>query len=192
MTIPSPSKSRVLIVDDEATIRQFMIEVLSRFDFSPVPASDAAEALQILDRETIDLVLLDLHMPGPADGEDLLYLLRDRGDDIPIIIVSGWVDDDATREQPDCVHAVLKKPVAVETLLSTIRRVLEAACGRRVSDFRPVAAPAAVAHSRPAPTTFPPPRHAQLPGQSVAACHCEAVPARGHGPPCHLPAPLTS
>ncbi|MBT5056140.1 MAG: response regulator [Gemmatimonadetes bacterium] len=127
MTIPSPSKSRVLIVDDEATIRQFMIEVLSRFDFSPVPASDAAEALQILDRETIDLVLLDLHMPGPADGEDLLYLLRDRGDDIPIIIVSGWVDDDATREQPDCVHAVLKKPVAVETLLSTIRRVLEEA-----------------------------------------------------------------
>ncbi|SVD58610.1 uncharacterized protein METZ01_LOCUS411464, partial [marine metagenome] len=35
-------------------------------------------------------------MPGQADGKDLLYLLRDRGDDIPIIIVSGWVDDDAT------------------------------------------------------------------------------------------------
>ncbi|MEE3263595.1 MAG: hypothetical protein VX290_12200, partial [Candidatus Latescibacterota bacterium] len=47
-------------------------------------------------------------MPGQADGKDLLYLLRDRGDDIPIVIVSGWVDDDATREQPDCVHAVLK------------------------------------------------------------------------------------
>ena len=75
----------------------------------------------------IDLVLLDLHMPGQADGKDLLYLLRDRGDDIPIVIVSGWVDDDATREQPDCVHAVLKKPVAVETLLSTVRQVLEQA-----------------------------------------------------------------
>ena len=48
-------------------------------------------------------------MPGQADGKDLLYLLRDRGDDIPNVIVSGWVDDDATREQPDCVHAVLKK-----------------------------------------------------------------------------------
>ncbi len=127
MTIPPTGSARVLIVDDEATIRQFMIEVLSRFDFTPVPASDAAEALQILDRDSIDLVLLDLHMPGPADGEDLLYLLRDRGDDIPIIIVSGWVDDDATREQPDCVHAVLKKPVAVETLLTTVRRVLEQA-----------------------------------------------------------------
>jgi DNA-binding NtrC family response regulator len=127
MTIQNAATSRVLIVEDEAPIRQFMIEVLSRFGFTPVPASDAAEALQILDRDTIDLVLLDLHMPGPADGEDLLYLLRDRGDNIPIIIVSGWVDDDATREQPDCVNAVLKKPVAVETLLSTIRRVLEQA-----------------------------------------------------------------
>lgn len=66
-------------------------------------------------------------MPGQADGKDLLYLLRDRGDDIPIVIVSGWVDDDATREQPDCVHTVLKKPVAVETLLSTVRQVLEQA-----------------------------------------------------------------
>lgn len=66
MTIQNAATSRVLIVEDEAPIRQFMIEVLSRFGFTPVPASDAAEALQILDRDTIDLVLLDLHMPGPA------------------------------------------------------------------------------------------------------------------------------
>ena len=66
-------------------------------------------------------------MPGQAYDKDLLYLLRDRGGDIPIVIVSGWVDDDATREQRDCVHAVPKKPVAAETLLSTVRQVLEQA-----------------------------------------------------------------
>jgi len=66
-------------------------------------------------------------MPGQADDKDLLCLLRDHGDDIPIVIVSGWVDDDATREQRDCVHAVPKKPVAAETLLSTVRQVLEQA-----------------------------------------------------------------
>ena len=49
MTTTTETSARVLIVDDEATIRQFMIEVLSRFDFTPIPASDAAEALQILD-----------------------------------------------------------------------------------------------------------------------------------------------
>ncbi|MBT3345479.1 MAG: response regulator [Gemmatimonadetes bacterium] len=119
--------SRILIVDDEVTIRQFMTEVLTRYGHHPVSAPDAAQALQILDRDSIDLLLLDLHMPGTADGEDLLYLLRDRGDDIPIIIVSGWVDDDATREQPGCVHAVLKKPVSVELLINTVNQVLDQA-----------------------------------------------------------------
>ena len=50
--------------------------------------------------------LLDLHMLGPADGEDFLFLLRDRGDELPIIIVSGWVDKATTSNQPDCVDAV--------------------------------------------------------------------------------------
>ena len=127
MTRAPDTGQRILTVDDEATIRQFMGEVLTRSGYQPIPAPDAAEALQILDRDPIDLVLLDLHMPGKADGEDLLYLLRDRGDDIPIIIVSGWVDDDATREQPHCVHAVLKKPVSVELLFNTVNQVLEQA-----------------------------------------------------------------
>jgi hypothetical protein len=50
--------------------------------------------------------------------------LRDRGDEVPLIIVSGWVDDEATLNQPDCVHTVLKKPVRMEHLADTIRQVL--------------------------------------------------------------------
>ena len=46
--------------------------------------------------------------------------LRDQGDEIPIIVVSGWVDDETIANQPDCVHAVLKKPIQREHLLKTI------------------------------------------------------------------------
>lgn len=63
-------------------------------------------------------------MPGPADGEDLLFLLRDRGDEVPIIIVSGWVDDEPTTNHPDCVHAVLTKPIEVAKFVGTIKQVL--------------------------------------------------------------------
>lgn len=120
----SDDQTSILIVDDDDSVRRLMVEVVERLGYNPVSATDAAGALRLLDQHSIDLVLLDLHMPGPADGEDLLFLLRDRGDEVPIIIVSGWVDDEATVNQPDCVHAVLKKPVKVEHLADTVRQVL--------------------------------------------------------------------
>ena len=63
-------------------------------------------------------------MPGPTDGEDLLFMLRDRGDEIPIVVISAWVDDDVVVEQPDCVYAVLKKPVPLAELIHTVRQAL--------------------------------------------------------------------
>jgi DNA-binding NtrC family response regulator len=118
------SETRVLVVDDDDQVRKFLQRVLEREGYLVLPASDAGKALELLERNDIHLVLLDLHMPGAADGEDLLFLLRDRGDDVPIIIASGYVDDESTGHQPDCVHAVLKKPVHIEALVSTVREVL--------------------------------------------------------------------
>ena len=114
----------VLIVDDDDQIRRLISQTVEREGYSALAASDAGQALVILDRARVDVVLLDLHMPGPADGEDLLFLLRDRGDDVPIIIVSGFVDDETTTNQPDCVHAVLKKPIEMPHLVETVRQVL--------------------------------------------------------------------
>ncbi len=116
--------TKILVVDDDDSVRGLMLQVIKLQGYTGFAAEDAGRALQILDQQEIDLVLLDLHMPGPADGEDLLFLLRDRGDEVPIIIVSGWVDDEATINQPDCVHAVLKKPVRIDELAETIRQVL--------------------------------------------------------------------
>jgi CheY-like chemotaxis protein len=75
----------------------------------PLEADTGDQTLTMLGPNTIQLILLDLHMPGQVDGEELLFQLRDQGDEIPIIVVSGWVDDETIANQPDCVHAVLKK-----------------------------------------------------------------------------------
>ncbi len=121
MSEPVPN---ILVVEDEEHVRRLLLTLLKREGYVALAASDAGKALDILDQTKIDLVLLDLHMPGPADGEDLLFLLRDRGDEVPIIIVSGWVDDEATTNQPDCVYAVLKKPIQIEKFIETVKQVL--------------------------------------------------------------------
>jgi len=118
------SETTVLVVDDEEPIRVLLNRFLSQEDYRVVTANDVEQALAMLSEQTIDLILLDLHMPGPYDGEELLFLLRDRGDEIPIIVVSGWVDDEATINRPDCVYAVLKKPINHQQLMATVQSAL--------------------------------------------------------------------
>ncbi|MCC7262887.1 MAG: response regulator [Candidatus Latescibacteria bacterium] len=119
MTQTSPHQ--LLVVDDDDQVRRLLVTVLQREGFTVRAAIDADQALQMLDSDRVDLMLLDLHMPGPADGEDLLYLLRDRGDAVPIIVVSGWVDDEAVINRPDCVQAVIKKPINIKELVAIVR-----------------------------------------------------------------------
>ena len=120
------SMQHVLVVDDDDQVRRLLVTVLQREGFVVASAIDAQQALEMLDREPFDLMLLDLHMPGPADGEDLLYLLRDRGNAVPIIVVSGWVDDELVADRPDCVQAVVKKPINIHELVRLVRDALPA------------------------------------------------------------------
>ena len=120
------SETRILVVEDEFQVRTLLLRILDQEGYATLSAGNAEDALEILDREEISLILLDLRMPGPTDGEDLLFLLRDRGDDVPIIVVSAWVDDEVLTDQPSCVHAVLKKPIQFSELTTSIRKALAA------------------------------------------------------------------
>ena len=120
------STHHLLVVDDDDQVRRLLVTVLQREGFAVASATDAQQALEMLDQDSFDLMLLDLHMPGPADGEDLLYLLRDRGNAVPIIVVSGWVDDELVADRPDCVQAVVKKPINIQELVSLVRDTLPA------------------------------------------------------------------
>ena len=63
-------------------------------------------------------------MPGELDGQELLFTVRDEGENITIIVVSGWVDDEAAEHQLDCVYAVIKKPIQNQLLLTRVSEVL--------------------------------------------------------------------
>lgn len=116
--------STILIVDDDEEICSLLEQFLSQESFHIITANDVQQALNVLDESVIDLILLDLHMPGPRNGEDLLFLLRDQGNKVPIIVVSGWVDDEATTHHPECVHGVLKKPLRRGDLIGMVHQVL--------------------------------------------------------------------
>jgi DNA-binding response OmpR family regulator len=118
--VPQP---HVLIVDDDATVRQLVDEYLAQNDFRVSGASGGAELLGVLGAHVIDLVLLDLRLRG-EDGMTLLRQVRAHSQ-IPVIILT------ARTEEADRVMGLelgaddyLTKPFSPRELLARIRTVL--------------------------------------------------------------------
>ena len=81
---------RILIADDDLGILQAMESLLSR-KYRVITARDGEEVLERLEREAVDLVILDLLMPL-LDGEGALVALRERGLRLPVIVMSAHGD----------------------------------------------------------------------------------------------------
>src|SRR5438093_6668370 len=83
------ARGRVLVVDDDPTICELVASTLTEHGFPTRRASDAREALYLIQRETPDVILLDVHLPD-ISGYQLCRRLRDDfGDAIGIIVISG-------------------------------------------------------------------------------------------------------
>jgi len=118
-----PSK-RLLLVDDNAPLRELVCEVLRDDGFEVVTAGDGAEALDLLRRgDAFDVVVLDDEMPR-LTGRQLLSLLRAEGCQMPVVLVSGSLE--LSRE--DCarldVGPVVRKPLLLPQLADAIRMAL--------------------------------------------------------------------
>jgi response regulator RpfG family c-di-GMP phosphodiesterase/serine/threonine protein kinase len=94
-----PPGRKVLLVDDEASIRQLHRYLLQKLGCQFAEASDAAEAQELGTREAFDLVLLDLNLPG-SDGYEVCQYLRERSLDanMKIVVVSGRGDQNVLSE----------------------------------------------------------------------------------------------
>ena len=81
---------RILIVEDDRNTRRLMEAVLSQNGYEPVPACDGVEALEILDKKHVDLILLDIMMPR-MDGYEFTEIIRGNPalGDIPILMVTA-------------------------------------------------------------------------------------------------------
>jgi DNA-binding response OmpR family regulator len=106
----------LLIVDDCRDTRESLAEVFAVLGYRSVLASSGPEALRVLalEGEAIELVILDLAMPG-MDGFEVA---RTIGHSKPVVVVSGVT----TRRPPETSVAYLCKPASVEDLLHYVRR----------------------------------------------------------------------
>ena len=119
---------RVLVVDDQDDIREMARLVLESAGYSIVTASSGDEALRVAAGEPLDLVLLDIDMPG-LDGWSTLRLLRadEALDDLPVAMfsVKSQVRDKMTSLQDGAVDYITK-PFGVDELIARVGRILEA------------------------------------------------------------------
>jgi DNA-binding NtrC family response regulator len=116
----------VLIVDDDKTIREMLFELLSE-DHRCQSAKTADEALTLLEKETFDVLLTDISMPG-LSGLELLEIMRQRYPQTPVIIISGAGDlDNAQNLISRGAFAYLLKPFRLETVEECVRKALTSA-----------------------------------------------------------------
>lgn len=116
-------KKRILIVDDEAVIIKFLRANLEANGYETLTAMDGAEALQKVERELPDLIILDIMMPK-TDGFEVCRRLREWSQ-IPIIMLSARAD---LVDKVKCLDLgaddYLSKPFGIEELLARVRAVL--------------------------------------------------------------------
>jgi two-component system nitrogen regulation response regulator NtrX len=128
------SAGRVLIVDDDEANRKAVGATLTGVGFEVGEAADAFAALDRIDRYSPHAVLLDLKMPG-MDGLGLLANLRDRGVEVPIVVLTGHGGESTARE---CLaagaDAFLEKPPERAKLLIAVRAAV--ARGRLAEENR--------------------------------------------------------
>ena len=79
---------QILVVDDDRNTRMLLKAVLEAENYSVLTASDGVEALQVLDENHVDLVVLDVMMPN-MDGYAFTKTLREGNDNLPILMISA-------------------------------------------------------------------------------------------------------
>jgi len=129
-----PRRSKILIVDDERDIVEYLTMVLEDEGFAAYGLTQTSGALEQIIAQKPNLVLLDVMMPGHT-GLSLYRAMRGSPatKDIPVVIISGYARkeefamldlselESGSLPRPE---GYLEKPIAVATLLATIRRIL--------------------------------------------------------------------
>lgn len=116
----------VLVVDDEDTVRSVARMTLEKFGFAVRTACDGQEAVEMFeaDPHEYSVVLLDLTMPT-MDGETTFHALRKVRDDVPVIITSGYLEEEVEeRFEGQDLTGILPKPYLPGALLDNVYKIL--------------------------------------------------------------------
>ena len=124
-TLTAKGIQRILVVDDELSVREILAEGLEAFGFETEMAADADEAMAILEKERFHLLLTDIDMPGRT-GIDLMGDARKLFPDLDVIMVTGVVDaKTAIQAIREGAADYLTKPFNLEEVQIVVERTFE-------------------------------------------------------------------
>ena len=117
-------KNRLLVVDDEESLRTVLCSELVSEGFKVQNAGDGDEAIEILNKEEFDLVLLDIKMPR-VNGFDVLKHVKEKHPATKVVMLTGFADlKNAIESKKLGAEDFVSKPYDLVDLLTTIERVL--------------------------------------------------------------------
>lgn len=116
----------VLLVEDDELFHKALSVFLGALGYTVVTAVSAEQALEQAETRAIDLLLTDFQLPG-MNGIALANALRERGHDIPVVLISGLPAERIVQEAGKAgIEAVLRKPIQLATLENTLTELLAA------------------------------------------------------------------
>jgi excisionase family DNA binding protein len=117
-------RARILVVDDEASIRDLLAKTLALAEYDVDTASDAATALSRVRTSEYDLLIADLRMPG-MDGLTLVRQVKGIRAELPVIIITGFSSETSAIEAVNLgVAGYLRKPFRVPEVLAAAAKAL--------------------------------------------------------------------
>jgi DNA-binding NtrC family response regulator len=118
-------KHNILVVDDEKNILKVVSTTLGKESYTVDTARSSEEAIEKFDKDTHDLIITDLKLPGKS-GMELLEYIKSRNPDIPIIMITAFgTIENAVEAMKKGAFNYLTKPVNPDELLSVVKEVLE-------------------------------------------------------------------
>jgi signal transduction histidine kinase/DNA-binding response OmpR family regulator len=123
--MPERAGGRILVVDDDPLVSRSLVAVLNRHGHPAVHAESGEQALDVLSRESFDLVILDVRLPGMSGFDTCRRIREVHGPALPVLIVTAFGDAAALREGQEAgADDLLQKPVDASALLLKLRAFL--------------------------------------------------------------------
>jgi signal transduction histidine kinase/CheY-like chemotaxis protein len=121
--VGAPTRSRILVVDDESHLRALLCEMIQSENCEAVAASNGTEALALFRTENFDAVFTDIGMPGMS-GWELSRLIRAQNARIPLAVITGWGDAVGSAEQETArIDWVVTKPFSLNRIVEIIEEI---------------------------------------------------------------------
>jgi CheY-like chemotaxis protein len=113
---------KILFVEDDPLIREFVMEALHEEGFHVIAASDGKEALDWCKEHVVDVLVTDIQLPGQIDGWDIAERCREHDPELPVIYATGFSPVEA-RPVPGSMS--LRKPYRPEEIVRAVRQATE-------------------------------------------------------------------